>query len=163
MKILKHIILALAIVFGISSCGTSKYATLSNTPDLSKYKYVCAMPTNEKKSFIGATFGQQYGLYGYTTSNSINPAEEIAGRFMLHGFVRLNEIKEEQKPQTIVVSYGQSSTMNWAEIYTVKVTIQLLDATSYELICSASAEGTGEIEANAIRKATKKCLDAIFK
>lgn len=86
----------------------------------------------------------------------------IAGSFMKHGFVKIPEINEAQKAQTIVVNYGESGRKNYGLGYSIEVTIQLLDAATFELICSTTAEGMGETETDDVRKATIKCLNAIF-
>lgn len=47
--------------------------------------------------------------------------------------------------------------------FVTEVTLQFLDAGTYELICSLTAEGDGRTETDEVRKAIQKCLDAIFK
>lgn len=164
MKAFRHIIILLSIAIGFVSCAVMvpQKANLSSKPDLSKYKYVYITPTSEKTSVTGGTYGNQYGVYGSTSSKSITPSDVIAGYFMKQGFVRIPEINETQKAQTIVVNYGESGRKNYGLAYSIEVTIQLLDATTYELICSSTAEGMGETETDDVRKATLKCLDAIF-
>lgn len=163
MKSLRHILILLSMSLALASCGVPRYATISSKPDLSKYKYVYITPTSEKTSVTGGTYGNQYGVYGSTSSKSITPSDVIAGYFMKQGFVRIPEINETQKSQTIVVNYGESGRKNYGlGAYSIEVTIQLLDATTYELICSSTAEGMGETETDDVRKATLKCLDAIF-
>lgn len=163
MKSLRHILILLSISLALASCGVPRYATITSKPDLSKYKYVYITPTSEKTSVTGGTYGNQYGVYGSTSSKSITPSDVIAGYFMKQGFVRIPEINETQKSQTIVVNYGESGRKNYGlGAYSIEVTIQLLDATTYELICSSTAEGMGETETDDVRKATIKCLDAIF-
>lgn len=163
MKTFKNLLLLFATTFVLASCGVPRYATLSQKPDLSKYKYVYITPTAEKTSVTGGTYGSQYGVYGSTSSKSITPSDVIAGSFMKQGFVRIPEINDVQKAQTIVVNYGESGRKSYGLAYSIEVTIQLLDATTYELICSATAEGLGETETDDVRKAILKCLDAIFK
>lgn len=163
MKSLRHILILLSISLALASCGVPRYATISSKPDLSKYKYVYITPTSEKTSVTGGTYGNQYGVYGSTSSKSITPSDVIAGYFMKQGFVRIPEINETQKSQTIVVNYGESGRKNYGlGAYSIEVTIQLLDASTYELICSSTAEGMGETETDDVRNATIKCLDAIF-
>lgn len=171
MKSLRHILILLSISLGLASCGVMapqkmvpQMAILSSKPDLSKYKYVYITPTPEKSSVTGGTYGNQYGVYGSTTSKSIIPSDVIAGSFMKHGFVRIPEINDAQKAQTIVVNYGESGRKNYGLLgaYSIEVTIQLLDATTYELICSSTAEGMGATETDDVREATLKCLNAIF-
>ena len=163
MKSLRHILILLSISLALASCGVPRYATITSKPDLSKYKYVYITPTSEKTSVTGGTYGNQFGVYGSTSSKSITPSDVIAGYFMKQGFVRVPEINETQKSQTIVGNYGESGRKNYGlGAYSIEVTIQLLDATTYELICSSTAEGMGETETDDVREATIKCLDAIF-
>ena len=165
MKAFRHILILLSISLGLAICGVMvpQKADLSSKPDLSKYKYVYITPTAEKTSVTGVTYGSQYGVYGSTSSKSLTPSDVIAGYFMKQGFVRIPEINEPQKAQTIVVNYGESGRKNYGlGAYSIEVTIQLLDATTYELICISTAEGMGETETDDMRKATIKCLDAIF-
>ena len=162
MRSLRHILILLSISLGLASCGVPRYATITSKPDLSKYKYVYITPTSEKTSVTGGTYGNQFGVYGSTSSKSITPSDVIAGYFMKQGYVRIPEINEAQKAQTLVVNYGESGRKNYGLGYSIEVTIQLLDATTYELICSSTAEGMGETETDDVRKATLKCLDAIF-
>ena len=165
MKAFRHILILLSISLGLASCGVRvpQKASLSSKPDLSKYKYVYITPTAEKTSVTGVTYGSQYGVYGSTSSKSITPSDVIAGYFMKQGFVRIPELNEPQKAQTIVVNYGESGRKNYGlGAYSIEVTIQLLDATTYELICISTAEGMGATEIDDVRKATIKCLDAIF-
>lgn len=160
MKSFKYILLLLAI--SLSSCGVPKYATVSQKADLSKYRYVYITPTSEKTSVTGGTYGNQYGVFGSTSSKSVNPEDIIAGAFIKQGFVRLPEIDEEKKTQTIVVNYGESGRKFYGLAYSIEVTIQLLDAPTYDIICTSTAEGMGETESDDVRKATQKCLNGIF-
>ena len=147
----------------LSSCGVSRYATISNIPDLSKYKYVYVESTAETTSVTGGTYGTQYGVFGSTSSRSFNPSDVIAGRFMKQGFIRVPKIPDDHKDLTIVINYGESGRKNNFWGHKIEVTLQLLDAATYDLICVSTAEGMGETEADDVRKATNKCLDAIFK
>ncbi len=162
MKTLKRLLIYVSILLGLVCCGVPRYATISSKPDLSKYKYVYITPTSEKTSVTGETYGNQYGVYGSTSSKSITPSDVIAGYFMKQGFVRIPEINESQKAQTIVVNFGESGRKDYVLAYSIEVTIQLLDAATYEVICSSTAEGMGETETDDVRIATTKCLDAIF-
>lgn len=165
MKALKHLLILAFIVLGLSSCSTlvPRNATLSSKPDLSKYKYVYITPTTEKTSMSGSAFGSKNGVYGSAISGTVNPADVIAGVFMKHGFIRLPEISETQKERTVIVNYGESGRTPYGlGSYAIEVTVQLLDAATYELICTSTAEGMGDTESDDVRKATLKCLEAVF-
>lgn len=163
MKAIKNILLLSVLTLAVTSCSAPKYATISSTPDLSEYKYVYIAETGEKTSVTGGTFGGQYGIWGLTESKSFNPTDVIAGKFMKQGFIKVPYITDEHKDKTIVVNYGESDRKKSFWSLTIEITIQLLDPSTYNLICVASAQGKGETETDCIRKATNKCLEAIFK
>lgn len=168
MKSYKHIILLLALVLSLSGCGTAKkvpqYATISGTPDLSKYKYVYIHPTTDKTSVSGGVYGGQYGVYGNTSSKSVNPSDIVAGKFIKSGYSVVPDINKALAGQTIIVNIAETGRKQYNILsYSIEMTIQLLDASTYELICNVSAEGMGETEADDVRKAILKCLDAIFR
>ncbi len=121
------------------------------------------MPTAEKAAMKGSTYGNKYGVYGSSSSKSIVPSEVISGVFMKNGVIILPELKEELKPMTIVIDYGKSGRKDHGFGYSIEVTIQLLDAANYELICCTTSEGMGDTETDDVRKAIDECLEAIFK
>lgn len=163
MKSLKRLKIFLVLALCLSGCGVPKYATISSTPNLSQYKFVYITPTPEKTSVTGGTYGNQFGVFGSTSSKSVNPVEMITGAFIKQGFAILPEIDEGKKAQTIIVNYGEIGRKYYGIAYSIEATIQLLDASTYEVICTTSAEGMGETETDDVRKAIQKCLNAIFK
>lgn len=91
MKIYKKISFFIVIIFIITSCASSKipkYATITNKPDLSTYKYVYITPSTERTSVVGGAIGNQYGVCGFTTSTGINPSDMISGSFIKNGFIK---------------------------------------------------------------------------
>lgn len=167
MKSLKHIILLIVCAIGLTGCGAArmvpKYATISNTPDLSKYRYIYIHPTTDKTSVSGGVYGGQYGVYGSTSSKSINPADIVAGRFIKQGFTVVPEIDKAHAAQTIVVNIAETGRKQYTIFaYSIEMTLQLLDASTYDLICNVSAEGLGETETDDVRLAITKCMDAIL-
>lgn len=168
MKAFKHIIVLIVFAIGLTSCGVTKrvpqYATISSTPDLSNYKYVYIHPTTDKTSVSGGVYGGQYGVYGSTTSKSINPADIVAGAFIKKGFTVVPEIDKAHATQTIVINIAETGRKQYTILaYSIEMTLQLMDAYTYDLICNVSAEGMGETETDDVRQAILKCLDAIFK
>ena len=162
MKKLKNLLLLLSTTFVLANCGAPKYANISNIPDLSGYRYIYITPSSELSSSAGSAVGTPYGLFGSTVSKSVSPSDLIAGMFMKRGFVRLPEIKDDLKSRTIIINYGESGRTNRAFGYSTEVTLQLLNAQTLELICTSTAEGMGETESDDIKKATIKCVNAIF-
>ena len=165
MRAIKHIIILLSISLGLASCGimVPRYAYISNKPDLSEYNYVYITPTVEKTSVVGESYSDQFGEHSSTSSKSVTPSDVIAGYFMKRGFIRMPEIIESQRARTLIVSYGEIGRKLRGLTFVTEVTVQLLDAGTYELICSLTAEGNGRTETDEVRKAIQKCLDAIFK
>lgn len=162
MKAFTHILILLTTSLALVSCSVTRNSNPTTRPDLSKYKYVYITPTYEKTSLTSSTYGDIDGLFGSASTRSVIPSEVIAGSFMKHGFVRIPQLNDDLKAQTIVVNYGESGRKFYGIGYSIEVTIQLIDAATYELICTSSAEGLGETETDDIRKATLKCLAAIF-
>ena len=165
MRALKHIIILLSISLGLASCGimVPRHAYISNKPDLSEYKYVYITPTAEKTCMVSESYSDQFGVHSSTSSKSVTPSDVIAGYFMKRGFTRTPEIIESQRARTLIVNYGESGRRFRGLTHITEVTLQLLDAGTYELICSLTAEGNGRTETDEVRKAIQKCLDAIFK
>ena len=163
MKTFKNLLLLFATTFILANCGVPKHANISNIPDLSDYRYIYITPSSELSSSAGGAVGTPYGLYGATVSKSVSPSDLLAGMFMKRGFIRLPEIKEDLKSRTIIINYGESGRTNRGlGSYSIEVTLQLLNAQTLELICTSTAEGMGETESDDIRKATIKCVNAIF-
>ena len=46
--------------------------------------------------------------------------------------------------------------------YTIEITLQFLSAQSHEVVCTSTAEGMGETEADDIRIAINRALDELF-
>lgn len=162
MKTFKNLLLLFATMFVLASCGVPKHASISNIPDLSDYRYIYITSASELSSSAGSAVGTPYGVFGSTVSKSVSPSDLIAGMFMKRGFIRLPEIKEDLKSRTIIINYGESGRSNRGLGYSIEVTLQLLNAQTLEIICTSTAEGMGETESDDIRKATIKCVNAIF-
>ena len=46
--------------------------------------------------------------------------------------------------------------------YTIEITLQFLSADTHEVVCTSTAEGMGETEADDIRIAIQKALTEVF-
>ena len=157
--------LLVIIISSVLLCGCATLNPVSviknNSPE--NYKYVYISPTNSLTSSSGSVYGGTYGVYGGTTSKSVNPADVISGILAKKGFIRLPELKSELSDETIIVNYGESGKRSIALIgYTIEVTIQFVSAKSNELISSCTAEGLGSTEADDIRQAITRCLSGMF-
>ena len=118
------------------------------------FKYAYISPTKELTSSTGSTYGGQYGIYGSSTTKSVNPSDVIAGILIQKGYVILPELNPELAKETLIVNRGLG--------YTIEVTIQFISAYTHEMFCSCTAEGQGSTEADDIRQAIKRALDDLF-
>ena len=159
----KSRLLVLVIALLLVGCASiPKYANIQSYDSIRKYDYVYVTPAGTKNSVSGSSYGNQFGTYGTTSSKSINPAEIISGRFMKAGMVPVPELRKETNAKTIVVNYSETGRHNKFMGYSIEVTIQLIDAATYDVICTATAEGMGDTETDDVRKAINKCMDAIL-
>ncbi|XVJ67999.1 MAG: hypothetical protein HEQ40_18140 [Lacibacter sp.] len=142
----------------IISCSPLKSPIITKNETLENYKYVFITPTNNVNSGSGAV----YGGYGASTNRSINPGDVISGILTKNGFIKLPVINPELSEETLIVNYGESGRRNRGLGYTIEVTIQFVSAGSKKQICSCTAEGQGETEADDIRQAITRCLSGLF-
>lgn len=155
-------ILITCAIFTLSSCRALKEPVVVLNAPIENYKYAFITPTKELTSSVGGTFGGPYGIYGATSSKSINPSDIIAGELMKNNFIILPEIKPELSDKTLIVNYGESGRRNRGLGYTIEVTIQFISAKTHERVCTCTAEGQGETEADDIRKAIRRALSELF-
>lgn len=157
IRIIGHIGLFLLSIW-IISCKSLLPATSIKNSSIDSYKYIFISPTNSLTSSAGATFGAQY----YASSKTVNPTDVITGILSKEGFIRLPELKPELAEETLIINYGESGKRNtgWGG-YTLEVTIQFISAKSSALICSCTAEGQGETEADDIREAITRYLNEL--
>lgn len=160
IKTIKHFSLLMAILF-FNSCSTTLLPAISvKNEELRNYKYIYITPTNSLTSSYGGT--NFYGQY-YSSSNTINPSDEITGLLSKEGFIRLPELKKELANETLIVNFGKSGTRNTGMGgYTIEVTIQFISANTNALVCSCTAEGQGVTETDDIRIATTRCLNKLL-
>ncbi len=161
MKTIKFLAIILASSL-INGCAPLRVATTVNNGNIKEYKYVLISPTETLTSSTGSVYGGNYVAYGSTTTRSVNPGDIIAGILSKEGFIVLSELRPELVEETLIVNYGESGRRNRGLGYTIEVTIQFISAKSYTLICSSTAEGQGETEADDIRQAITRSLSAIL-
>lgn len=143
----------------VNGCASLKPPTSIKNGTIENYKYVYISPTNSLTSSSGATIGGQY----YSSSKSVNPSDVITGILSKEGFIRIPELKPELTDETTIVNYGESGKRNTGlGGYAIEVTIQFISAKSYTPICSCTAEGQGETEADDIREAFTRCLTELI-
>ena len=161
MKTLKILSIIITSVL-INSCAPLKVPAVVKNNTIEGYKYIYITPTSNLTSSAGGVYGGQYGTYGSTTSKSVNPSDVISGILTKEGFIRLPNLKSELIDETIIINYGESGRRNRGLGYTIEVTIQFVSAKTNELICSCTAEGQGETEADDIRQAITRCLKSLL-
>lgn len=164
MKKIQFLTIILACLL-INSCAVLRTPTVIKNEPLDKYKYFYISPTQSFSSSTGGMYGNNYGVYGSTSSKSINPGDVISGNLTKKGYVRLVELKPELIEETLIVNYGESGRRNVAGGlggYTIEVTIQFISAKTNKLICSCTAEGQGSTEVDDIRIAINRCLSNLL-
>lgn len=162
IKTFRFWISIVCVVIMFSSCGALKAPVIVRNAPIEEYRYVFITPTKELTSSTGGTFGGQYGVYGTTTTKSVNPCDVISGELIKNGFIVLPELEPELDNKTLIVNYGESGRRNRGLGYTIEVTIQFISAETHELVCSCTAEGQGETEADDIRQAIRRALSGLF-
>lgn len=162
---IKKIFFAVCGILMLGSCisiSPLRLPVIIKNAPIEPFKYAYISPTKELTSSSGETYGGQYGVYGYSTTKSVNPRDIIAGILIKEGFIILPELKSELSHETLIVNYGESGRRNRGLGYTIEVTIQFISAETKQLICSCTAEGQGETEADDIRQAIRRALDGLF-
>lgn len=162
MILLKRLIFAACGILMLGACAPLRVPIIVKKSPIEMFKYAYISPTKELTSSIGSTYGGQYGIYGSSTTKSVNPSDIIAGMLIQNGFIIVPEIKSELAKETVIVNYGESGRRNRGFGYTIEVTIQFISADTNQMICSCTAEGQGSTEVDDIRQAIKRALDGLF-
>lgn len=143
-------------------CGSLKPVSVTRNGTLQGYKFAYINSTATK---VGGTASQYFtngiGL-GISSTKSTNPSEIIAGFLMKKGFIIVPQLNQKDAPQTVAINYAETGRRNLNLGYTIEITIQVLSALDNSLICSGTAEGQGETEADDVRIAINRCLTEMF-
>lgn len=161
MKTIRLITIILSAIL-INSCAPLKAPIIIKNDAIEGYKYVFISPTSNLTSGSGGVYGGQNGVYGTSTSKSVNPGDVISGILLKEGYTRIPELKPELSDKTLIVNYGESGKRNRGLGYTIEVTIQFISAKTHTQFCSCTAEGQGETEADDIRQAITRCLSGLL-
>jgi hypothetical protein len=161
MKTVKFLTIILASLL-LNGCAPLKAPIITKSDSFQEYKYFFITPTKSLESSTGGVYGGQNGVYGSSTSKSVNPGDVISGILIKEGLIRIPELKPELADETFIVNYGESGRRNRGLGYTIEVTIQFISANSHTPICTCTAEGQGETEADDIRQAITRCLSALL-
>ena len=162
MSVIRKWLLVICTILLVNGCAPLRTPVITRNAPIEMYKYVYISTTKELTSSTGGTYGGQYGIYGSSTTKSVNPSDVIAGILIKEGYVILPKLKSELSNETLIVNYGESGRRNRGLGYTIEVTIQFISAKTNEMICSCTAEGQGETEADDIRQAIKRALSSLF-
>ena len=149
----------------LTACGALKPTTCSVQPTFDKYRYVYIMPTGSVTGSTGVyTSYVDNRVHGGVTRTA-NPSDMMSGYLMQKGLTILPHLDEAKKAETLVLSYGETDRRDvgllWLSTST-GIIIQFRDALTNDLIASAEAEDYGSTEADNVRYAIRKALDAIF-
>ena len=106
---MKTIKLITIIIFSIilQSCGPLKPVTVVKNKPIENFKYIYISPTKSLTSSSGGVYGGDYGLYGSSTSKSVNPSDVISGILTKQGFIRLPELKDDLINEIASILYAQ--------------------------------------------------------
>ena len=162
MNTIKKILFVVCSILILGSCAPLRLPVIVKNAPIETFKYAYISPTKELTSSSGGTYGGQYGIYGSSTTKSVNPSDVISGVLIKEGFIILPELKSELSNETLIVNYGESGRRNRGLGYTIEVTIQFISAETKQMICSCTAEGQGETEADDIRQAIRRALEGLF-
>lgn len=162
MKTIKGLV-ACVLFFCLTACGGLQPVSVTVQPNFYNYRYVYVMPTG---SVTAST-----GVYAYDNTVSggltrtINPTDAITGYLMKKGYSILPALDNDKLNETMVVSYGETDRRSAGFLYldvATEVVIHFRDAKTNDLLASAQAEDYGLTEADNVRYAINRALDAIF-
>jgi hypothetical protein len=152
----------LAIVFGsvliLNACAPLRTPVITKNDSIEKYKYIFIAPAND----LTSSTGLNGSTYSVSSTKSVYTGDVITGILLKEGFIRLPELKPELAGETLIVNYGESGRRNRGLGYTIEITIQFISAKTHTLICSCTAEGQGDTEADDIRLAITRCLSGLL-
>lgn len=155
-------LLLITSVLLFNSCASMRAPVIQKIESMDSYKYVYITPTTGLTSSASGVYGNQYGIYGGSSTKSINPSDVISGILIRNGYIRLPELNPQLLDETLIVNYGESGRRNVNLGYSIEVTIQFLSAKTNKPVCICTAEGQGSTEADDIRKAINRALKPLF-
>jgi len=154
------------LAFLMSGCASMRPPVINTYDDsVFNYKYFYVSPTKDYTSRSSSQFyANQYGAYGREGDTKItNPGSVILGILLKNGFVPVNEVNPDNAQETMLVNFGEAGRRSVNLGYSIEVTIQFVSASTQRPICSCTAEGQGETEADDVREAIQRALEPLFK
>lgn len=155
----------LLVIASVLFCGC--YSLLppttikSETESLTDFSYFYMPETGTK---VGTSSSYNYSTgYVSSTTKSVNPSDIISGYLIKRGYVKLEDLKPQMMEKTLIISYGETGTRSVGLFaYTTEITIQMTSGKTHSVVCTATAEGLGDTEADDVRQAISRALDAVF-
>ena len=159
---MKQFLSILVCALALCGCAASRHSSVNKVAPIEGYKYFYVLGTNELVSIDSRVrLADELGNASANTYiNAFNPSDVIIGYLMKKGFIRAPKLDKEQAVKTLLVSYGESGHHrgNIAE-----VTIQFIDASTYELVASTTAASGGlKTDSDKLRDAILKSLQNLF-
>ena len=161
MNRISRISLCLTFVLSVfASCVSLQPAAVDVKQGISNYSRVYIPQTQPVNSTTAVVISKTV----LPSSQTVNPRDVIAGRLSKRKYIILDRLDERFQNETIIVNYGESNrrSLGLGE-YTIEVTLQFVSAATGELLGTTTAEGYGETEAESVKQAVTRALDALFK
>lgn len=163
MKTLKGF-LACLMLLTMTACGSLQPVTTSVQPTFYKYKYLYIVPTGSVTASTSVHTNYDGTVSGGLT-RTVNPADIIKGYLMKKGMNILPALDQDKLSETLVVNYGETGRRSAGFLFldvATEIVIQFRDAKTNDLVASAQAEDYGRTEADNVRYAIERALDAIY-
>lgn len=147
-----------------TGCAILKEPDIIKSGEINNYRYVVLPNAASLSSSSGRVYGNQYGVYGSSSSKEINPISTIEGILLKRGLISTDTVTPENRDKTLIVKFGESGRRDVAGGlggYTLEVTIVIIAAKTDEIVYSCVAEGQGSTEVDDIREAIHRCLSGI--
>lgn len=163
---MKFVYCCFLLLIGVlaTGCAILKEPEITKRGAINDYKYVALPNAANLSSSTGGVYGNQYGVYGSSSSKEINPSSIIEGILLKRGLISTDAVTPENRDKTLIVKYGESGQRDVAGGlggYTLEVTIAIVAARTDEIVYSCVAEGQGSTEVDDIREAIHRCLSGI--
>ena len=146
----------------LCSCEPLKQPTIVKYEPIISYKYAIVSPTNALTSGTGGAYGSQFGLFGFSESESINPSDIISGYLMKKGFIIIPAIEPQLANETLIISYGEKNRRKYVFEYAYEISLQFISAKDHEIVCACTSEASGNSRIEGLKNAILQALDISF-
>lgn len=75
MNAIKKWLFVICTILLVNGCAPLRTPVIVRNTPVKMYKYAYISPTKELTSSTGCTYGGQYGIYGSSTTKSVNPSD----------------------------------------------------------------------------------------